>query len=79
MKTGAAGMFAFERDQDPGLRSYSAALWWTAMMMTTVGSAHFPRSPEGRLLCLMIATVAFALWGYLTATLASFFLGRDKP
>ena len=75
---GAAGMFAFERNQSPGLQSYPAALWWTAMMMTTVGSDYFPRSSEGRLLCLMIATMAFALWGYFTATLASFLLGDAR-
>ena len=74
---GAAGMVAFEGDEQPGLPTYGAALWWTAMMMTTVGSDYFPRSPEGRLLCLLLAAFAFAVWGYLTATLATFFVGRD--
>lgn len=74
---GAAGMYAFEHDQEPGLSSYGASLWWTAMMMTTVGSDYFPQSPEGRVLCLLLATFAFAVWGYMTATLATFFVGRD--
>ena len=74
---GAAGMLAFERDEAGGLASFGAALWWTAMMMTTVGSDYFPRSPEGRVLCLLLATFAFAVWGYVTATLATFFVGRD--
>jgi voltage-gated potassium channel len=74
---GAAGIFAFEADENPGIHSYSAALWWTAMMITTVGSDYFPRSLEGRILCLLLATFAFAIWGYLTATLATFFVDRD--
>ena len=76
---GAAGMHAFERDvaEGPGLTTYGAALWWTAMIMTTMGSDYWPRSPEGRVLCLLLATYAFAVFGYVTATLASFFIGRD--
>ena len=77
--SGAAGMHAFERDapEGPGLTTYGAALWWTAMIMTTMGSDYWPRSPEGRVLCLLLATYAFAVFGYVTATLASFFIGRD--
>jgi voltage-gated potassium channel len=75
---GAAAMFAFERDvPDSPLTSFGSALWWTAMMMTTMGSDYFPRSPEGRLLCVLLATFAFAVFGYVTATLATYFVGRD--
>ena len=75
---GAAGMYAFERDV-PGsdLTSYGGALWWTAMMLTSVGSDYFPRSAEGRALCLVLAVFGFAVFGYLTASLATFFVGRD--
>lgn len=71
----AAGMYAFERNH--GLDTYGAALWWTAMMMTTAGSDYWPRSTEGRVLCLLIALYAFAVFGYITATIATFFIGRD--
>jgi len=74
---GAAGMYTFERGEAPGFSSYGAAVWWTAMMITTVGSDYFPQSPEGRILCLLLATFAFTIWGYVTATLATFFIGRD--
>jgi voltage-gated potassium channel len=75
---GAAGMLAFERDV-PGssIDSYGTALWWTAMVMTTMGSDYFPHSPEGRVLCLLLAIFAFAVFGYVTATLATFFVGRE--
>lgn len=76
---GAAGMYAFERSvqDERGLHSFSAALWWTAMIMATMGSDYWPRTAEGRLLCLFLAIYAFAVFGYVTATIASFFIGRD--
>lgn len=76
---GAAGMYAFERDLPggAGLASYGEALWWTAMLMTTLGSEYWPRSAEGRVLCVLLALYAFAVFGYVTATLATYFVGRD--
>lgn len=75
---GAAGMYAFESNI-PGsaLTDYGTALWWTAMVMTTMGSDYFPKTPEGRLLCFLLALYAFAVFGYVAATLATFFVGRD--
>lgn len=74
---GAAGMYAFENEISNGLTNYSTALWWTAMLMTTMGSDYFPQTPEGRILCFILALYAFAVFGYVTATLATFFIGRD--
>ena len=77
----AAGMLAFEgavqADSGRGLRTYGDALWWTAMALTTMGSDYFPVTPEGRVLGFLLALYAFAVFGYLTATLATFFVGRD--
>jgi voltage-gated potassium channel len=74
---GAAGMYAFEREEARGFQSYPDALWWTAMILTTMGSEVWPATGEGRLLCFLLALYAFAVFGYVTATLASFFVGRD--
>lgn len=71
--TGAAAMLAFE----PGFESYWDALWWTAMMLTTIGSDYWPLTGEGRLVCLLISIYSLGILGYITATLASFFVGRD--
>lgn len=75
--TGAAGMYAFEKDQPEGLQTYGEALWWTAMILITVGSQYWPQSPEGQVLCFLLALYAFTVFGYFTATLATFFVGRD--
>jgi voltage-gated potassium channel len=75
---GAAGMYAFEHDVTGStINGFGSALWWTAMVLTTMGSDYFPRSPEGRLLCLLLAVYGFAVFGYVTATVASFFVARD--
>jgi voltage-gated potassium channel len=47
------------------------------MTLTTMGTDYFPKSAEGRLLCLLLATYGFAVFGYVTASVASFFVARD--
>lgn len=74
---GAAGMLAFEKDVNKGFDNYGEALWWTAMLMTSLGSEFWPQTPEGKALCFLLSLYGFAVFGYFTATLASFFMGRD--
>jgi voltage-gated potassium channel len=74
---GAAGMYTFENEAPGGLNSYGEALWWTAMIMTTLGSQYWPQTAEGRVLCVFLALYAFGVFGYVTAALATFFVGRD--
>jgi voltage-gated potassium channel len=74
---GAAGMYAFESGVPGGLETYGEALWWTTMIMTTLGSQYWPETFEGRVLCIFLALYAFAIFGYVTATLATYFIGRD--
>ncbi|MEO6568599.1 MAG: potassium channel family protein, partial [Opitutaceae bacterium] len=76
---GAAGMYALEPHSadGKGFSGYADALWWTAMIMTTMGSAYWPQTPEGRILAVLISLVAIGVFGYLTATLASFLIGQE--
>lgn len=78
--TGAAGMYQFELNAPggPGFPDYSTALWWTAMLLTTMGSDYWPRTPEARLLCLGLAVYAFAVFGYVTAAIAAYFVDSDR-
>jgi voltage-gated potassium channel len=78
--TGAAGMYRFELDAPggPGFPDYGTALWWTAMLLTTMGSDYWPRTTEGRFLCFLLAIYAFAVFGYVTAAIAAYFVGRDS-
>jgi voltage-gated potassium channel len=47
------------------------------MIMTTLGSQYWPETFEGRVLCVFLALYSFGVFGYVTATLATFFVGRD--
>lgn len=69
---GAAGMYALE-----DLGNYGDALWWTAMVLASMGTDFWPQSPEGRVLCFLLTLYGLGVFGYITASLASFFVGRD--
>ena len=76
---GAAGMLSFEhaREVENGFRSYGDALWWTVMLISSIGSAYWPVTVEGRLLTALLALYGLGVIGYIAATFASFFIGRD--
>lgn len=76
---GAAGMMALEpaSEVEGGFKGYAEALWWTSMLLTTMGTDFWPRTPEGRMLCLLLAIYGFAVWGYITASIATFFVGQE--
>lgn len=76
---GAAGMLSFEpaAEVDGGFTSYADALWWTCMLLTSIGSQYWPVTIEGRILTVLLSIYGLAVFGYITATFASFFVGRD--
>lgn len=76
---GAAGMLAFEpaREIAGGFTSYGDALWWTAMVVATMGSGFWPETAEGRALAFLLSLYGFAVFGYITASFATFFIGRE--
>jgi voltage-gated potassium channel len=81
---GATGMLQFESPDalrasglgpdiaTTGIRSYGDAVWWTCMILTTIGSAYFPNTAEGRVLSIVLALYGLAVFGYLTSALASY-------
>jgi voltage-gated potassium channel len=69
-------MYAIEKG-NPGFENYGMALWWTAMRVITAGSDFWPVTPEGRGLAFILSLFGYAIFGYVTATLATFFIGRD--
>lgn len=76
---GAGGMLAFEpaAEVEDGFRGYADALWWTAMLLTSMGSEFWPQTGEGRVLCFLLSLYGFAVFGYITASFASFFVGQE--
>lgn len=76
---GAAGMFTFERARvvEGGFATYTDALWWTAMLISTMGSGFWPVTPEGRVLALLLSVYGLTVFGYITASFATFFIGQE--
>lgn len=87
---GAGGMYRFENPSElldhgfnlataeSGMHNYSEALWWTAMLMTTIGTQYWPLTTGGRILCWLLSLYSLGVFGYITAAAASFFVGIDK-
>ncbi len=73
---GSAAMYAFEKESQ-GFKTYGEALWWTAMLLTSVASEFWPKTPEGRAICFILSLYSLGVLGYLTAVLASFFIDQD--
>lgn len=76
---GAGGMLAFEPEQEvrDGFSGYPDALWWTAMLVSTTGTDFWPVTPEGRVLALLLSMYGLAIFGYIAASLATFFIGQE--
>jgi voltage-gated potassium channel len=87
MVVGSAGMAFFESgaslagspvlSESSGIRDYGDAFWWTAYAMTT-GAPATPATGEGRVLGWLLSMFGLGVFGYLTATLASHFIERDR-
>lgn len=76
---GAAGMLTFEpaSQVSGGFESYADALWWTAMLISSMGSGFWPLTPEGKILALLLTIYGLAVFGYITASFATFFIGQE--
>ncbi|WP_445310413.1 ion channel [Microcoleus vaginatus] len=59
------------------MNDYGTALWLTGMLMSTIASDYFPKTAQGQVLCFFLALCAIGVCGYLTATLATFFVSQD--
>ncbi|HEX5776018.1 MAG TPA: ion transporter [Caulobacteraceae bacterium] len=77
---GALGMRTFEMEgpNAAAFSSFGDALWWTAMILTTMGSQAWPATAEGRVLAFLLSVYAFAVFGYVAASFASFFVDQDR-
>lgn len=56
--------------------SYGEALWWAATLITTVNSSDDPVSAWGRVVAFLMRIYAVGVFGYLTASIASYFVSQ---
>lgn len=76
---GAAGMWSLENDSivKGGFHTFADALWWTSMIIITIGSGYWPQTAEGRVLAFLLGVFSFSIFGYITASLATYFIGKE--
>jgi voltage-gated potassium channel len=59
-------------------QTFGTALWWSLAMLTTVPASVDPVTPAGRFVGLIVRVIALAVGGYITASIASYLIGRKK-
>ncbi len=73
---GAAGVSFFERANPASeLADFPQALWWAAALITTINTGTDPLTTEGRAIAWIMRIVALSIFGYLTASIASYLVG----
>lgn len=62
-----------------GIHSFVDAIWWAIVTMFTVGYGDlYPVTTTGRIAAFVLMLAGIALFGWLTATLASLFVESDE-
>jgi voltage-gated potassium channel len=75
---GAVGVRYFDRDYaDSPVRTFGDALWWSSTLVTTVNSELYVVSTEARVIALLQRLYALSIFGYITASIASYLIGAD--
>lgn len=73
---GAVGALFFERGYAGApIRTFGDALWWSSALVTTMNNEKYVVSPEGRVLAILLRVYALSVFGYVTASIATWFIG----
>ncbi len=76
---GAAGVSFFEQGTgEAALTSYGEALWWATIVVVDGDVLVEPATFEARVIALLLRIVGVALFGYVAASIASYFVGREQ-
>jgi voltage-gated potassium channel len=59
------------------IADFGDALWWSAALITTVGSELYPVTLGGRILGFLLAVYAVGVFSYFIASIASVLVGLD--
>jgi voltage-gated potassium channel len=63
----------------PGARiqDFGDALWWSAALVTTIGSELYPVTAAGRVLTFVLTVYAIGIFTYFIGSVASVLVGLD--
>ncbi len=73
---GAAALAYFE-GAGTSPSDYGEALWWSVALISTVGSDFQPETLEGRVVTILLLVWGLGVFGFITAAVASYFVGQD--
>lgn len=74
----SVGIWYFERDSaDASIQSFGDGLWWASAMVTTINHELSATTAEGRVLAILLRIYAVSVFGFITATIARYLIGRD--
>jgi voltage-gated potassium channel len=75
---GAAAGYVLEAGApDAPITGFGDALWWSAALVTTVGSELYPVTAPGRVLGIVLMLYAVGVFSYFIASIASVLVGLD--
>lgn len=75
---GAVGVRYFDRGYpDSPIQTFGDALWWSSTLVTTMNSELYVVSTEARAIAFLQRLYALSIFGYITASIASYLIGSD--
>ena len=75
--SGGTAVYFFERDVPTAdIRTFGDAIWWASTIVTTINVSLEPVTWEGRVIGLLLRVFGLAVFGYVTASFASYFVGK---
>ncbi|MHB0912725.1 MAG: ion transporter [Armatimonadota bacterium] len=75
---GSLIIYLLERGvQGANITTFGNAMWWSIGVITTVGNELYPVSAEGRIIASLIMIYGVGIFGYIAATLASYFVSAE--
>lgn len=73
---GATGALYFDQGiENAPIQSFGDALWWSAAMVTTINNEKYVVSGEARVIAILIRVFAVSVFGFITASIASYLIG----
>ncbi|HEV2127083.1 MAG TPA: ion transporter [Thermomicrobiales bacterium] len=76
MLAGAVGAYFFEQGvADAQIRTLGDAIWWSSALVTTINNEKYVVSPEARTIAILMRIYAVSIFGYITASIATYLIG----
>jgi voltage-gated potassium channel len=80
MLAGGVGAFFFEQGiAGAPIGTLGDALWWSSSLVTTINNEQYVVSAEARMIGLLMRVYAVSVFGYITASIATYLIGVSGP